>query len=107
VNIVQPPTLDAANVVVPLDISVESSLAAAEIELLDRPQPGEQFQIAIHGPKADLWQPAPHDLVKPGSGRVRCELLEFLKNHQPLPGTSLELEIGHNTFIATNYYYYI
>jgi hypothetical protein len=74
-NVVHSPALDAANVVVRLDGPVEAGLSAAEIQPLDLPQSCEQFEVSIHGPETDPRQASADDLIKPGSGRMRCQLL--------------------------------
>ena len=96
VNIVHSAALDATNVVVWPDISVEARFPAAEVQLLDRAQPGKQLQIPVDGSETESWKPATDNLVKTGSGRVRCEPLKFLENHLPLPGMSSKRVALHN-----------
>jgi hypothetical protein len=95
VNIVQPTAPNATNVFVPLNIAVKPRFPAAELQLLDRPQPAEQIQVAVYRPEADPGHSAADDLIKAGSGRVRCEILKFFKNHLPLSSISLERVAFH------------
>jgi hypothetical protein len=96
VNIVEPAAFYAPHVIVMLDISVESGLAAAKIELVDHSEPGQQLQVAIHGPEADFGHFAADKLVQPHGGRVRSDLLEFLQNHLSLPRHALIELVRHS-----------
>lgn len=87
----------APHVVVRLDIAVESGLDAAHIELLNQARSGEQFQVAIYSPQADLGESAADEIVHPHRRGVRCELLEFFQNHLSLPGVALESGVFHGT----------
>jgi hypothetical protein len=64
VNIVYPAALDATHVLMGGQIAIESSLFAAELQLLYYARPSQQIEIAIHGPKTDLGQPLADDLIQ-------------------------------------------
>jgi hypothetical protein len=89
VNIVYPAAFHATNVMVRVQIAIESSLFAAELQLLYYACPGQQIEIAIHGSKAHLGKSLPDNLIQTHGSGVRGELLEFLQNHLPLSGISL------------------
>ena len=62
VNIVHPAAFHATNVMVGGRIAIESSLFAAELQLLYYARPSQQIQIAIHGSEADFGQPPADNL---------------------------------------------
>jgi hypothetical protein len=84
-NIVHLSATHAPQVVVPKHISVESGLAAREIELLNRARPSQHLQIAIHRAQTNFGYPASDNLVKARGRGMTLELLELLQNHLPLP----------------------
>jgi hypothetical protein len=89
VNIVNPAAFHATNVMVRDRIAIESSLLAAKLQLLYYACPSQQIEIPIHGPQADLGQPATDNLIQTHRSGVRGEFSEFLQNHLALSGISL------------------
>lgn len=77
-NIVHSTAFYATNMVVPLDISIETSLATAHVELIDQSHSAEQLEVAVHGTETDFRQPAVHQLIQPCRSWVRFHLMEFL-----------------------------
>jgi hypothetical protein len=105
VNIVHSAAFYAADVVVRGRIAIESSLSAAQLQLLYHTSPGQQIQVPIHGSQADFRQPAKDNSVEPCCGRVRSELLKLLQNHLPLSRVALERLVFHDVLLTNDNYY--
>jgi hypothetical protein len=95
VNIVHPAAFHATNMLVRGQATVESSLFAAELQLLYYARPGQQIEVPIHGPEADFWQPLTDKFVQTHRGGVRGEFLEFLQNHLTLSRMALRNTAVH------------
>jgi hypothetical protein len=105
VNIVHSAAFYAADVIVRGRIAIESSLSAAQLQLLYHTRPGQQIQVPIHGSQADFRQPAKDNSVEPRGSGVRSKLLKLLQYHLPLSRVALKGAVFHGIPLTTDNYY--
>jgi hypothetical protein len=94
-DVVHPPAVDAAHVVMPIEIAVEAGLGAGDLELPDDAHPGQQLQIAVDCRQAELRQTSPGDFVQLRRRRVRAEISQFFEHHLALSSITVEFLGGH------------
>jgi hypothetical protein len=88
-DIIHPPALAAADVMVFPGVTVEAGLSPAVFELADDSGSGQQLQIAIHGSEADPGQTAPDPFVELGGGRMVPVPAQLFENDLTLGGVPL------------------
>jgi hypothetical protein len=87
-DILNLPTICAANMVVIFDRAVVAGFTPAKLQFLDDSQVLQPFQIAIDRSQADPRQSAAYESVQTRRCGMRIEFLEFFQNHLPLLGFS-------------------
>jgi hypothetical protein len=81
--------VDAADVLMMLDIAVEPGLTPAALQPLDHARLRKLVEIPIDRPEADAGHPPADDIEQVRRGGMGGEAAEFLEDQLPLSGVSL------------------
>ena len=81
--------INAADMLMRFDITVETCLPPAPLQLLDKTRLNKLIEIAIDGPQADAGHPLTDDVEEVRGGGMGVEPAEFLDDEVPLARVSL------------------
>ena len=103
VDIRHGPAADATDMLMRIDIAVETGLAPAAFQPLDHPRLGQLIEVSIDRSQTDAGQPPADDVEQVRGGGVGVEPAEFLDDEVPLARVSLWGCDGSLLTAATDY----